>query len=172
MTNRRDFLASGALLSLTMSDRALAAPASTDDGTPHLDLAMEIIVDIGETEDMGEGPLGHRRIVPILGGSFSGPRLRGKVRPGGADRQLIRSDGMHQLSALYELETDDGAVITVLNKVMVETLPDGARYAVSAPELTAPKGPHDWLNHAVFVGTLTSLKPARQAVKIRFFRVS
>ncbi|WP_068082973.1 DUF3237 domain-containing protein [Novosphingobium rosa] len=171
MTNRRDFLASGALLSLAMGEKALAASAPSADGAPRLELALEIIADIAESQDMGEGPLGGRRIVPITGGEFSGPRLHGKVRPGGADRQLIRSDGVKQLSALYELETHDGAIITVLNKVLVENFADGSRYAFSTPEITAPKGPYDWLNHAVFVGTLTSLKPARQAVKLRFFRV-
>lgn len=176
MTNRRDFLATGALLSLAIGEKALAAPAPSSDGAPRLELALEIIADIAESQDMGEGPLGGRRIVPIIGGEFSGPglhghALHGKVRPGGADRQLIRSDGVKQLSALYELETHDGAIITVLNKVLVENFPDGSRYAFSTPEITAPKGPYDWLNHAVFVGTLTSLKPARQAVKLRFFRV-
>jgi hypothetical protein len=60
----------------------------------------------------------------------------------------------------------------VLNKVLVENFAGGGRYAFSTPEITAPKGKYDWLNHAVFVGTLDSLRPARAAVRIRFFRVS
>lgn len=170
MTSRRDVLAAGALLPLAMGETALAATPAAD-GAPRLELVMELHVDIAEAQDMGEGPLGGRRIVPITGGDFSGPRLHGKVRPGGADRQLVRADGVKQLSALYELETHDGAIITVLNKVLVENFPDGTRYAFSTPEITAPKGPYDWLNHAVFVGTLASMKPARQAVQIRFFRL-
>ena len=41
---------------------------------------------------LGQGPLGERRIIPIVGGVFAGPRIKGKVLPGGADRQLVRQD--------------------------------------------------------------------------------
>lgn len=146
------------------------AQAPADD-MPRLELALEIVADIADMEDLGEGPLGHRRIVPIIGGSFEGRGICGKVRAGGADRQLVRGDGVRQLSALYELESDDGAVITVLNEVLVEDLPGGGRYAFSTPKVTAPRGPHDWLNHCVFIGTLASLRPQRQAVRLRFYRV-
>jgi len=170
-----EVMAAGAV-GLAFGQSAHAAPAPDSAGTPRLELVLEIIADIAEMQSLGMGPLGERRIVPILGGTFEGKGewgkgLSGKVLPGGADRQLIRSDGVRQLSALYELQASDGAVITVLNKVLVEQFADGTRYAFSAPEITAPKGPHDWLNHAVFVGTLTSLRPQRQAVQIRFFRV-
>lgn len=59
---------------------------------------------------LAQGRLGERRIIPIVGGIFARPRIKGKVLPGGADRQLVRSDGAHVLNALYELQTDDGAV--------------------------------------------------------------
>ncbi|HWU03609.1 MAG TPA: DUF3237 domain-containing protein [Novosphingobium sp.] len=178
VTDRRAVLAAGMAGMMLAGEGAQAAAATQagDADMPRLELALEIIAEIADTIDMGTGPLGERRIVPITGGSFAGAGLlgqglRGVVMPGGADRQLIRSDGVKQLSALYELRAQDGAVITVLNKVLVESLPGGGRYAFSTPEITAPKGPHDWLNHAVFVGTLTSLRPARQAVKLRFYRV-
>lgn len=120
---------------------------------------------------MGRGPLGERRIVPILGGSFEGPRLRGKVLPGGADRQLWRADGMRELDALYELETDDGVLLTVHNRVLIDAPEGGPRYAHSHVSLSAPDGAHGWLNRVRCVGTLDSLSPGRAAVVVRVFRL-
>ena len=65
--------------------------------------------------DLGDVGKGRRRIVPISGGEFSGPVLRGTVLPGGADWQIMRSDGVAELEARYTLRTDDGALIDVRN---------------------------------------------------------
>jgi hypothetical protein len=138
---------------------------------PQTRFVFEAIVDIAAAEDMGQGPVGGRRIVPILGGTFAGPRVRGKVRPGGADRQLIRADGVRQLHALYELETDDGALLTISNRVLIDEPKGAPRYAFSQIEITAPSEKYGWLNRRVFVGTLASLKPQRQAVRIQVFEL-
>ena len=89
--------------------------------------------------------------------------------PGGADRQLLRPDGVKLLDALYEMQTDDGAVLTVHNRVLIDDVPPAPRYARSTVKITAPEGPHAWLNRRLFVGTLTPLMPERQAVKISVF---
>ena len=80
------------------------------------DFLCKIRVDLEPVRDLGETPLGRRRIIGIAGGSFSGARLSGKVLPGGADWQLIRADGVAYLDARYTLETSDGALIYVNNK--------------------------------------------------------
>jgi len=77
---------------------------------PRTEFAYEVIVDLEPTLSLGQSPIGERRMVPIVGGTFEGPNIRGKVLPGGADRQLVRRDGVRQLNALYELQTDDGAI--------------------------------------------------------------
>ena len=56
--------------------------------------------------------------MPITGGDFSGPQLRGKVLPGGADWQILRGDGVAELEARYTLRTDDGALIYVRNHAL------------------------------------------------------
>lgn len=132
---------------------------------PQARFVYEAIVEIGPTRMLGEGPSGERRIVPILGGRFEGPRLRGTVLPGGADRQLIRRDGIKRLEALYEMQAEDGAVLTVFNRVLV----DGEADRFSHIDITAPDGPHAWLNRLLLVGTLHPLRPAREAVLIRAF---
>jgi hypothetical protein len=67
-------------------------------------------------QELGEVPLGRRRIIGITGGRFSGDRLSGRVLPGGADWQVIRADGVADIDARYTLETADGALIYVRNR--------------------------------------------------------
>ena len=138
---------------------------------PQTELVYEAIVDIAPAMMLGEGPIGERRMVPITGGSFSGPGLRGTVLAGGADRQLVRKDGVKRLDAFYEMQTDDGAMLTIRNQVLVDQPKDGQRYAFSNVEITAPEGKYGWLNRAIYVGTLDSLRPERQAVLVRVYRV-
>lgn len=138
---------------------------------PGCKLAYEAIVDIGERLDLGASPLGERFMVPILGGTFEGERLRGRVLPGGADRQWLRPDGVKKLDALYEMQTDDGCVITVRNRVLIDESAPGGRYARSVVQLQANHPRYAWLGQRIFVGTLESLRPARTAVKIRVFEL-
>lgn len=134
-------------------------------------LAWEAVVDVGPRQDLGLSPAGERFIIPILGGAFAGEvdgrRLHGRVLPGGADRQLLRPDGIKELDALYEMQTDDGAVLTIHNRVLIDAPEGGERYAFSQVRVTAPEGPYAWLNRRVFVGTLHPLPPERKAVLIR-----
>jgi Protein of unknown function (DUF3237) len=139
------------------------------------------VVEIGPREAMGTSPLGERFIIPITGGVFWGAAgfdaLRGKVCAGGADRQLWRADGVRELQAIYEMQTDDGAMLSIHNRVLIDdpangTGRSGERYALSSIQVTAPQGSHDWLNRRIFVGTLQPLMPARQAVLIRGFMVA
>lgn len=174
--SRRRLLGSGVGLALATlaipAARAGQSQAAAAVASPQLEEIYQAIVDIEPAMELGNGPLGERRMVPITGGSFEGKGLKGKVLAGGADRQLIRADGVRELDAVYEMQTDDGAVISVRNRVTVhQQLPEGKRYALSHIELTAPAGPYAWLNDYVVVGTLQSLKPERQAVLITAYRV-
>jgi hypothetical protein len=62
---------------------------------------------------LGATPYGERRIINILGGTVEGPRLKGKILPGGADWQIVRADGVVHLTARYTVETDSGGLILV-----------------------------------------------------------
>src|SRR5438132_13769772 len=66
---------------------------------------------VAPPQKLGSVPHGTRVIAPITSGSFEGPRLRGKVLPGGGDWTLLRSDGVLELELRITLETDDGALI-------------------------------------------------------------
>ena len=141
----------------------------------HAEVTLEPIRDLGDT------PLGRRRIIGITGGTFKGPRLAGKILPGGADWQVIRSDGSAYLDARYTLETDDGALIYVNNKgyrhgpkEVIERMARGEAvdpalyYMRTTPwfETSAPR--YDWLNRAICVAT-----GARRAagVELDFYEV-
>jgi hypothetical protein len=72
-----------------------------------------IHAELDDIMNLGRTPYGERRIIGILGGSVRGARLSGRVLPGGADWQIIRSDGVADISARYTIETDAGARILV-----------------------------------------------------------
>lgn len=72
---------------------------------------MRVEVVVPPPQKLGVVPHGTRVIAPITGGVFEGPRLRGKVLPGGGDWTLLRSDGVLELDLRITLETDDGALI-------------------------------------------------------------
>src|SRR5580765_8712552 len=76
---------------------------------------LQADIRLAPPQELGESPLGRRRIINITGGTFRGERLSGKVLPGGADWQVIRADGVADLDARYTLETSDGALIYVRN---------------------------------------------------------
>jgi len=76
-------------------------------------LLMMLQVVVAPPEKLGAVPHGTRLIAPITSGTFEGPRLRGKVLPGGGDWTLSRSDGILELDLRITLETDDGALINM-----------------------------------------------------------
>jgi uncharacterized protein DUF3237 len=93
-------------------------PAKSELSVPGLEFIFAARVTVDTPLDLGDVGKGGRRIVPITGGEFSGPRLRGLVLTGGADWQVLRSDGVAELEARYTLRTDDGALIYVRNHAL------------------------------------------------------
>jgi hypothetical protein len=61
----------------------------------------------------GTTPYGERRIINILGGTVEGPKINGRILPGGADWQIVRNDGVVDLRARYTVETDTGGLVLV-----------------------------------------------------------
>src|SRR5262245_17443588 len=70
------------LLSLILISTAAAAAA---DDAPRMQFAFEARVTVDKPLVVGPSAHGLRRIVPITGGSFAGPLIKGKIVPGGAD---------------------------------------------------------------------------------------
>jgi len=78
-------------------------------------LLMTLQVVVPPPQKLGAVPHGTRVIAPITGGTFEGPRLRGKVLPGGGDWLLTRPDAVVELDLRITLETDDGALIYMMS---------------------------------------------------------
>jgi hypothetical protein len=74
-------------------------------------LLMTLEVAVAGLQKIGAVPHGTRAAALIAGGHFEGPRLRGKVLPGGGDWTLLRGDGVLELDLRLTLATDDGALI-------------------------------------------------------------
>ena len=119
---------------------------------PNLQFAMLIKAHISEVIKVGAVADGVRTHFSLQGCSIKGPRLNAELLTG-ADRFLMRTDGVPFVDALYEIKTDDGVMITVHNSG--PALPaTSAGLAHTTLRFTAPTGQHDWLNKANFVGTL------------------
>lgn len=132
---------------------------------PGLSFAFEIAVDVQRPLDLGQTQAGHRRIVNIGSGSVSGPKLRGSVLAGSADWQILRPDGTADLDARYTIQTDDGALIYVVNRgvrhgpadVLArlnqgEPVDPGSYYFRSAASFETSAPQHAWLTRAIVVG--------------------
>jgi hypothetical protein len=123
-------------------------------------------ITLAAPQELGDAPLGRRRIINITGGSFRGERLSGKVLPGGADWQVIRGDGVADLDARYTLETADGALIYVRNHgyrhgpaeilkklAAGEDVDPSLYYMRTAPLFETGDARYAWLNRLICVGT-------------------
>ena len=149
------------LLVSTVQPAAAQAPPPA----PKLVFAFEARVELGPVMELGQVPRGRRRIIPIIGGTFEGPGIKGKVLNNGADWQIVRPDGFADLDTRYALETDKGQLIYIQNAGMRHAAPDVLAklaagevvdpnlvyfrtvptFETSAPEL-------QWLTRSIFVG--------------------
>jgi hypothetical protein len=137
-----------------------------------LRLVMELVVEIDPALEVGSTAHGFRRVIPITGGRFEGPELRGVVLPGGADWNLRRSDDVAEVWARYTLQTDDGVLISVTNAGLARGTPGTPeRYARTVPSFEVGDERYAWLTCSVFVGTLERHPGETPAVLLRFYEV-
>jgi steroid delta-isomerase-like uncharacterized protein len=120
---------------------------------PPMELLYEITMDV-DVQDVGATPSGRRRVVVVKGGSFSGPRLRGRVLPCGGDWLLERADGSRRLDVRITLETHDGALIyaSYLGVIHGSATDVSTYYFRTAPLFETAAAQYDWLNHILAVG--------------------
>src|SRR3954451_6704230 len=74
---------------------------------------MALSLNLEEPQQVGDTPAGNRRVVPVSGGAFAGPRVKGTVLQGGSDWPVTRRDGVSRIDARITLRTDDGSLIFV-----------------------------------------------------------
>ena len=156
----------------------LAAQASS----AATEFAFEARVTVQAPLVIGPSSHGLRRVVPITGGTFEGPGIRGRVLPVGADWQFVRPDDVLVVEARYTLQTSDSVLIMVTNRGLRrasqavmnrlgrgEPVDPSEYYFRTTAEFEAPLGSkYEWLNQWVFVG-VAERRP--DAAIIRFYRV-
>lgn len=119
---------------------------------PELEFVMELRVTCDKAYSAGTNQHGERIVIPITGGTFEGPKIKGTVLPGGADYQLY-DKGLKrtELEAIYCIRTDDGTNIHVRNCGILTT-GNVETYFRTAPRFEAPIGSsYEWLNNAIYV---------------------
>ena len=136
---------------------------------------------LGDIRKLGMTPYGERRIIDIHGGTVDGPRLKGKVLPGGADWQIVRADGVVHLTARYALESDKGALIAVNAEgyrhgppevmdrlARDETVDPALYYFRTAMRFETAHPSAAWLNRILAIGRGARMN---RAVRIEVFEV-
>ena len=181
-------LASGAALAQRLP--AAAVPLGTPppaEALPHVEFVFEERVMLAPPTVLGDTDLGHRQYIPITGGTIAGPKLKGKVIPGGWDFQLGYPGGCGTLSADYFLRAEDGTVIHILNQAFNCGMarPGGER-SWFRPTFEAPKGSaYEWLTRGTFVASLELERPnapaaassapggaaPTMAIRIKFYQI-
>ena len=136
----------------------------------------------GPARGGAEARAGSGASCPSPAAAFEGPKIRGRVVPGGADWQYVRSDGVLVVDARYTLETADSVLIMVTNRglrhgpqAVMDRLGRGESVAPAeynfrtAAEFEAPVGSkYEWLNQSVFIGVA---ERRSDAAIVRFYRV-
>jgi hypothetical protein len=132
---------------------------------PRLTRVYRLEATLGQPLDLGGRPQGHRRIVPLTGGTFTGPELRGKLLAGAsADWQTVLPDGTALGDIRYTLQTDAGDLLYVQSRGVrhgsAEVLArlargedvDASEYMFrTSTEIETAAAGLDWLNKGVFV---------------------
>ena len=143
-----------AFVALSMS---ASAQVTEPQNTPQLEFALQLKVTLGDAYTCGETQHGQRTIIPITGGTFEGPNIKGTIINGGADYQLNnKATGRTELEAIYCIKTDDGVNIHVRNRGIINSGKDEQGnptfYFKAAPQFEAPvDSKYAWLNNAIFV---------------------
>jgi hypothetical protein len=143
-----------AFVALSMSASAQVAEPQN---TPQLEFALQLKVTLGEAYSCGDTQHGQRTIIPITGGTFEGPNIKGTIINGGADYQLgNKALNRTELEAIYCIKTDDGVNIHVRNRGIIANGKDEngnpTFYFKATPQFEAPvDSKYAWLNNAIFV---------------------
>ena len=175
MNKKNIFAAIALTLVAFLPAKAQPAQTSPADDTPTLEVVCELHVKLGQTYTVGQTAHGSRVVIPITGGTFEGPNMKGTVLEGGADYQLVdQKQGRNEIEAIYSIKTDDGVYIHIRNCGLIVTGqgPDGKPnfYFRCAPKFEAPNdSKYNWLNNSLFLCKPGGFNP--DGISLRVWRV-
>ena len=142
---------------------------------PQAEFVMQLKVTLGETYSCGETQHGRRTVIPITGGTFEGPNIKGTILNGGADYQLANAAGRTEVEAIYSIRTDDGVNIHIRNRGIIANSKDSqgnpSFYFRCAPQFEAPAdSKYAWLNNSLFL-CAPSFSQGFQGIVLNVWRV-
>src|ERR1700722_17596117 len=153
---------------------------TSNDSPPGLVFAFEINAQVAAPFDVGDTPRGHRKIIPVTGGTLQGPGIEGRILPGGADWQIVRPDGVVEVSARYTAEIAGKGLLYIVNEgirratpeIMArlnagESLDESLYYFRTAPRFETAIPEYAWLMESTFVGA-AGRNP--HDVRVRFWK--
>jgi len=127
---------------------------------PELEYVMELKVTCDAAFSCGQTSRGERVVIPITGGTFEGPKLKGTILNGGADYQYVdHKNARNEIEAIYCIRTDDGVNIHIRNAGLIVTSKDEkgnpSFYFRTSPKFDAPNdSKYAFLNNAIYVCTV------------------
>ena len=142
---------------------------------PQAEFVMQLKVTLGETYSCGETQHGRRTVIPITGGTFEGPNIKGTILNGGADYQFANAAGRTEVEAIYSIRTDDGVNIHIRNRGIIANSRDAqgnpSFYFRCAPQFEAPSdSKYAWLNNSLFL-CAPSFSSGFQGIVLNVWRV-
>ena len=157
-------------ISLAGQRGQVAVPAAAPAPLPPPDaLKSEMLMDlILETGGPGGGAVGSRQIVPVTGGTFEGPKLRGKVLPPGGDWLVRTSETVRVLDVRTLLLTDDDQRIYLSYRGVLYTPAGAPRYQRVGMIFETASEKYGWLNQIIAVGVGYTVP---QRVPYRVFQI-
>ena len=148
-----------------------------------LEYLMTFHADLVQPVDIGQTAVGHRQVLSTSGGTFTGPKLQGKILPGPVDWFVQGAEGVAHPDVRGTFQTDDGANIYVRYQgTQVWNEAAGAKmakgnmvdysdiYWVVSPLFETGDPHYAWLNNIVAVAE-GRLGPNGSWVEYRIFQV-
>ena len=130
---------------------------------PRLAFLCDVEAYVTKALPIGPAAWGTRLICPVVRGTVEGPKIKGVVRPFGADWALIRTDNCLELDVRLVVETDTGALIHVEYRGVIDLAQEQVDQLLSgrpaqdmkihtAPRFETSHPDYVWLNRIQAVG--------------------
>ena len=134
------------------------------------DEVMRLQVKLSAPRLVGPTGQGHLNVIPIIGGTFTGPGLEGTVVEGGADWSMAYPDGLVRVFAKYMLKTIDDEYIAIENEGILNPS-DNPRIRTKPTFQANSSGKYCHLNSGVYVGELAVTPGVEDSVDIVIYKL-
>ncbi len=136
---------------------------------PEMQKELEILLDLGPTEVLGQSVWGSRSWTPIVGGAVDTNMGTGVI-VGGIYRENMKPDGTNEITTEFLMSIDDSDTLVEVGTwgFIRPSITDGGSlpYSRSSASFKAPQGPFDWLNRYIFLSTLTAIEDRKLSLDV------